>query len=88
MEVIFLGNLIAAGEKNNFCIPVREDVSAGLKIHENWPNFPYHNLNTYTTGFNNAHMCITVQHNYFMKFLHDKVIDLINSDLWTTSHSM
>lgn len=47
MEVIFLGNLIAAGEKNNFCIPVREDVSAGLKIHENWPNFPYHNLNTF-----------------------------------------
>lgn len=47
MEVIFLGNHIAAGEKNNFCIPVREDVSAGLKIHENWPNFPYHNLHLY-----------------------------------------
>lgn len=47
MEVIFLGNHIAPGEKNNFCIPVREDVSAGLKIHENWPNFPYHNLNTF-----------------------------------------
>lgn len=40
MELNFVGNHIAAGEKNNFCIC--EDVSGGLKIHENWAKLLYH----------------------------------------------
>lgn len=51
MEVIFLGNYIVVGEKNNFCILVCEDVSVGFKIYENWFNFLYYNLNIFKFMF-------------------------------------